>query len=342
MDEKNRVNEDAEQSMISKLKSECGSSFTTKLEQMFKDRRNSKKTNEEYNQVKQNNSSSSRDGNIKIDCKVLTAGQWPTEVTKIGKKVDKKDGADSNPYPYLPKEMQLAFDDYKRFYLNKHQGRKLTLLPTWGIVDVQFNFPNKNIKGKTKFTINTTTQFACLLAKFNEKPVWSLEELRSSMTDFPNLTVSLVVLTNPRNPVLKKVGDSSSESSSSKKDEKSKGMSSFQPTDKFTINEKFDSKIVKIRIMPTLNRKKGEDATQQKETRTKIEEDRRHEIEAAIVRIMKARKTLNHNNLIAETIEQLSKRFRAQPAVIKVKIEALIERDYIRRGDNREIYEYIA
>ena len=45
---------------------------------------------------------------------------------------------------------------------------------------------------------------------------------------------------------------------------------------------------------------KGESEPERKETRSKIDEDRKHEIEAAIVRIMKARKRLSFSNLVAE------------------------------------------
>lgn len=45
---------------------------------------------------------------------------------------------------------------------------------------------------------------------------------------------------------------------------------------------------------------KGESEPERKETRSKVDEDRKHEIEAAIVRIMKARKRMQHNVLVAE------------------------------------------
>ena len=47
---------------------------------------------------------------------------------------------------------------------------------------------------------------------------------------------------------------------------------------------------------------KGESEPERKETRSKVDEDRKHEIEAAIVRIMKARKRMQHNVLVAEVI----------------------------------------
>jgi cullin 3 len=47
-----------------------------------------------------------------------------------------------------------------------------------------------------------------------------------------------------------------------------------------------------------------------------VEEDRRHMVEAAIVRIMKARKTLSHNELIAEVTKQISVRFSPSPQVV--------------------------
>jgi cullin 3 len=74
-----------------------------------------------------------------------------------------------------------------------------------------------------------------------------------------------------------------------------------------------------------------------------VQEDRRHLIEAAIVRVMKTRKTLQHNNLIAEVTKQLSSRFVPSPQIIKKRIESLIEREYLERSrSDRRLYNYLA
>jgi len=75
----------------------------------------------------------------------------------------------------------------------------------------------------------------------------------------------------------------------------------------------------------------------------KVEEDRKHLIEAAIVRTMKARKNMQHANLIAEVTKQLQSRFRPYPLTIKKRIESLIEREYLERsGTDRKVYNYLA
>ena len=74
-----------------------------------------------------------------------------------------------------------------------------------------------------------------------------------------------------------------------------------------------------------------------------VEEDRKPQIEAAIVRIMKSRRVLDHNSIVAEVTRQLMPRFAPNPTVIKKRIESLIEREFLERdSSDRKLYRYLA
>jgi cullin 3 len=104
----------------------------------------------------------------------------------------------------------------------------------------------------------------------------------------------------------------------------------INPGDVFYFNDEFTAPLQRIKV-PTVA-SKVETEGERKETREKVEEARKHQTEAAIVRIMKDRKTMEHNNLIAEVTKQLQPRFVPNPVLIKKRIEALIEREYLERA----------
>jgi hypothetical protein len=65
-------------------------------------------------------------------------------------------------------------------------------------------------------------------------------------------------------------------------------------------------------------------------------------MDASIVRIMKTRKTLSHAELQGEVVKSLSARFIPTFPAIKIRIEALIEQDYLARWEDRKGYNYLA
>merc|ERR1712029_463528 len=80
----------------------------------------------------------------------------------------------------------------------------------------------------------------------------------------------------------------------------------IEPNHIFSVNEAFSSQFHRVKIQQASARQ-GEAEPERNETRKKVDEDRKHEIEACIVRIMKSRKQLNHNQLVSEVVEQLNK-----------------------------------
>jgi len=119
------ASDDSEKMMISKLKSECGCQFTSKLEGMFKDMTLSNTINDEFKNFLLNSSKPLKEVN-KLSVRVLTTGYWP--------------GQNSPPIINLPRVSAAAFDVFKSFYLGKHSGRVLTLQPSAGTADLSAIF----------------------------------------------------------------------------------------------------------------------------------------------------------------------------------------------------------
>uniref|UniRef100_A0A915HMC9 Cullin-4 n=1 Tax=Romanomermis culicivorax TaxID=13658 RepID=A0A915HMC9_ROMCU len=116
------------------------------------------------------------------------------------------------------------------------------------------------------------------------------------------------------------------------------GGRDVETTDNFTFNEKFEEKLIRIKINQIQMK---ETEQEQQQTTEQVFQDRQYQIDAAIVRIMKMRKSLSHNLLISELYSQL--RFPVKPTDLKKRIESLIERDYMCRDkEDSNTYNYVA
>lgn len=118
------LSDDSEKNMISKLKTECGCQFTSKLEGMFKDINVSNTMNEEFRTHV--NSSQIELYGVDLNVRILTSGFWPTQSTPSKCNI-----------PLAPRN---AFDAFKRFYLAKHNGRQLTIQAQLGWADLNATF----------------------------------------------------------------------------------------------------------------------------------------------------------------------------------------------------------
>lgn len=297
------ISDDAERSLIVKLKTECGYQFTSKLEGMFTDMKTSHDTMQGFYSCH----GAELGDSPTLSVQVLTTGSWPTQ---------------PSPQCNLPTEILGGCDKFRAYYLGTHNGRRLSWQTNMGTADLRATFG----KGQ-KHELNVSTYQMCVLMLFNNADRLTCKEIEQAtaipMSDLRRCLQSLACVKGKnvlrKEPMSKDIAED----------------------DAFFFNDKFTCKFFKVKIGTVVAQRESE--PENLETRQRVEEDRKPQIEAAIVRIMKSRRTLDHNNIVAEVTKQLQSRFLPNPVVIKKRIESLIEREFLERDKvDRKLYRYLA
>ncbi|KAH9683396.1 Cullin-1 [Citrus sinensis] len=253
----------------------------------------------------------------------------------------------------LPAEMVKCVEVFREFYQTKTKHRKLTWIYSLGTCNLLGKF-----ESRTTELIVTTYQASALLL-FNSSDRLSYSEIMTQLNLSDDDVVRLLhSLSCAKYKILNKEPNTKT----------------ISPTDHFEFNSKFTDKMRRIKIpLPPVDEKKKviED----------VDKDRRYAIDASIVRIMKSRKVLGHQQLVLECVEQLGRMFKVhntlfsflfffffvfvcesfvflnlttlalnemlilQPdfKAIKKRIEDLITRDYLERDkSNPNMFRYLA
>ncbi|XP_027352111.1 cullin-1 isoform X2 [Abrus precatorius] len=215
----------------------------------------------------------------------------------------------------LPSEMVKCVEVFKDFYETKTKHRKLTWIYSLGTCHVVGKFEVKSIE-----LIVSTYQAAALLL-FNNADRLSYSEIMTQLNLAHEDVVRLLhSLSCAKHKILMKEPNSKT----------------ISPSDIFEFNYKFTDKMRRIKIpLPPID--------ERKKVIEDVDKDRRYAIDAAIVRIMKSRKVLGHQQLVLECVEQLGRMFKPDIKAIKKRIEDLITRDYLERDkDNPNTFRYLA
>lgn len=320
--------DDAERYLIGKLKQGVGIHATSKLEGMITDINVSKDIQNQFvqwNADKQGEkedpmSSASSPGAVVVDgvefnVRVLTTGHWPTYTeTKI----------------ILPPQLEACTRRFNEYYDQRTAQRVLRWLHVLGKASLETEL--FVAKGR-KLEIILSTHQLCVLVLFNDATTLTygqiLDSILTKQTDDSNagedaIKAALVSMMSKKYPLLIK---------------EPKGRE-FNRDNTFRLNLKFVSPKRRLTIpMPTAKISEAE-KTAVHET---VVEDRRHAIEAAIVRVMKQRKTLDHQMLIMEVSRLCNPVFKPEPRAVKNRIEELINREFLAREEgNSNMYKYLA
>lgn len=215
----------------------------------------------------------------------------------------------------LPKEMVDGLELFKEFYETENKHRKLTWIYSLGHCVLKGNFDAKPIT----MQMSTMQAVVCLLFNDTEELGYSEVQERANLQDDDCLRL-LHSLTCAKYKILAK----------------EPAGKTISKSDKFRFNAKFTDRMHRIKIpLPPVDEKKKvvED----------VEKDRNYAIDAAIVRTMKSRKVLQHQQLVMEVVQQLSRMFKPDFKLIKKRIEHLISAEYLERDkENPQMFKYLA
>jgi cullin 1 len=296
------ASDEHEKLVITKLKQRCGSQFTSKMEGMLSDLSIGVDHQADF---KSHYDKVVPDSGLDFSTQMLTTGYWPTYTA-----------LEVN----LPPQMSKCVTVFSDYYAEKNNKRRLQWVWALGNATVRGTWGNKG------FDLQLTTLQAIAVMAFNPADSGAAAE---ESEGFESIRERL----NLPEEILKRVLHSLACGKNKVLDKEPKS-SSIKPTDTFKVVPKFACKMLKVRI-PMASLDESHNAK-------RVDEDRSVAIEAATVRIMKARKVLTHQQLVAEVLAQLSF-FRPNPKLIKRRIENLIEREYLERDpDTPNSYRYLA
>jgi cullin 1 len=309
-----------EETMIALLKAKQGAVFTHRIQRMVADIRQSEEFAPRYEEFFR---AATQAGEVpaepapRLHVAVLESAAWPAAVS-------------GRPGDFVfPEVARNVMERYKAFYSQEFKGRSLQFVPELG------NFEMTWRVGKKRYTLIVSAYQMAILLLFEEQDVVKMDDMiaatrldidRARHALEPMVTLGVLVAEDGPN------------------------VADWKASSAFHINEQFTppGRRAQTRVVlnvPSRRAAKTREASEKEEAalRQQTNAERMNFYMAAIVRIMKARKKLSHNELIIETSREASRFFPPDVRMIKRAIENAIEENYLARSPvEKDVYEYVA
>ncbi|KAJ7225886.1 Cullin-4B [Mycena pura] len=219
----------------------------------------------------------------------------------------------------LPPTMQQERNAFEQYYKDKHSGRKLS----W-----QCGVATATLMGHFKAGVkelSVSLYQAVILLLFNGASELSFSEIKEeTKLEDVLLRITLQSLACGKKRVLLKLPMGRD----------------INDGDAFRFNDGFTDPRPKVHIN-SIQAKISEGES--KQTQTAIDGERGAQLDAAIVRIMKSKKEMVYEKLVNAVIDAVKNHFTPDVKTIKVRIDKMIEQEYVRRDDDKpQMLFYVA
>jgi len=243
-----QASDEAEASMITKLKEACGFEYTNKLSRMFQDMGVSKDLEKAFLDSLTERDSLGRnfsaqlqsDSVVDFSILVLSTASWPlTPPTTTFN---------------LPAELIKSYDRFQSFYTTKHSGRKLTWLTNLSRGEMKANYSKHS---RVPYTFTVSTYQMGILLSYNNADVHTYEELQAiTGLNKETLDGALGVLVKAQVLLIEPKGETPGQS----------------PGQNLRLNLDYKSKKLRVNLNQSI---KTEQKQESDETHKTVEEDRR-------------------------------------------------------------------
>lgn len=296
----NNYNESMENEFLKRMTQVVGEQQIIKIKGMIQDMTNSKKTTSDFQDfIKNSQYKYEAIKEIEIEISLLTNSKWPTGAFEIG-------------ICSVPQDIQNIESAFNDFYQSGsiETDKRIDWLHGEGSIEVI----GKLKEGRKNFLVSVP-QYSVLdcLQNANSEMMLSVGEIKQRV-NFSKEWLAAIFQPLLEQKVLKR-----------EKEIKEK----LKDEELVWINTEFSSKNRNINL---IDRKllKGGDSNQDA---LQIEVEKKIQVEAAIIKIMKSKKRVRFNELMADVKNLLHNSFWPSDQVLRLVIEDLIKKEFISRDD---------
>lgn len=225
-------NEDFERLMLSKMKTECGFQYTSKLEGMFNDLKTSADLMVAFRRECRAAddaaaSPPSSSSSCELDVSVLTTGFWPVV---------------SDPPCTLPPLVKAAAGRFEAFYLAKHSGRRLRWNTVKGTAELRATFGPPAAPRRHELSVSSYQM--CVLLLFNDAEELTFGSIQTALgvPGAGELRRHIVSLLNPKCRILEKRSRGGGGAVAPS------GLLDLDDADVLAVHADFSSKMLKVKV----------------------------------------------------------------------------------------------